>query len=248
MTEIQVDRPVHADTPMDSSVDAARAKVGEAAEEVFAALREVRDATARAVLAVRQAGRAPVTADLAVLRPLLWSRLDPALGALIAGIGFIAAPGLLADAPWYLEWWQENPSGRPVQLLRDLDPSSSAFYDYTNWAWYAGPLSGVEHNICGPYVDYLCTDEYSLTLSVPVTVAGAFIGVAAGDVFVRRFEAAVDPALREIPAPALLTNAEGRVVASNTTRWIPGSAFRGAPGFTAQPIGDLPFALVTADR
>ncbi|GAA0413153.1 hypothetical protein Acor_11300 [Acrocarpospora corrugata] len=242
MTKLQAGRPADV-------VDAALARVGQVAGEVFTTLREVRAATAATVLSVRQAGREPVAADLATLRPLLWNRLDSArLSALIAGIGFIAAPGLLADAAWYLEWWQENPSGRPVQLLRDLDPSSSAFYDYTHWDWYAGPLAGAEHTICGPYVDYLCTDEYSLTFSAPVTVAGAFIGVAAADVFVRRFEAAVDPALREIPAPALLTNAEGRVVASNTARWIAGSAYRGAPGFTKHAIGDLPFTLVAADR
>ncbi|GAA0392159.1 cache domain-containing protein [Microbispora corallina] len=223
------------------------ARVREAAEGVFAALREVRAAT---VASLRPAGgRRPVVADLAALRPLLWSRLDagrvPALPALIAGIGFIAAPGLLADAPWYLEWWQENPAGDPVQLLRDLDPSSSAFYDYTHWDWYTGPLSGAELTVCGPYVDYLCTDEYSLTLSVPVTVEGAFAGVAAADVFVRRFEGAVLPALRGIPAPAFLVNAGGRVVASNTARWTAGSVYRGGEGYTVRPVGELPLSLVT---
>jgi len=172
-------------------------RVGDAIEGVFGTLREVRDASARCV---RRRGRPPVAADLAGLRPLLWDRLNgTGVAALIAGIGFIAAPGLLADAHWYLEWWQENPAGAPLQLLRDLDPSSSAFYDYTHWDWYTGPLSGTESTICGPYVDYLCTDEYSLTLSVPVVLDGAFIGVAAADVFVRRFEGLVLPALREIP-------------------------------------------------
>ncbi|WP_214104412.1 cache domain-containing protein [Acrocarpospora catenulata] len=226
-----------------AQVGTAVARVAQLTDQVYAALREVRDATVTALRDSLGAAPAPVVADLAALRPLLWRRL----GALIAGIGFIAAPGLLADAPWYLEWWQENPSGRPVQLLRDLDPSSSAFYDYTHWDWYTGPQAGVEHTICGPYVDYLCTDEYSLTLSVPVTVSGAFLGVAAADVFVRRFEAAVLPALREIPGPAFLTNAEGRVVASTTARWITGAAYRGAPGFTAHPIRDLPLSLVAAD-
>ncbi|MBB2746192.1 UNVERIFIED_ORG: hypothetical protein FHR35_006055 [Microbispora rosea subsp. rosea] len=240
---------------------AAVARVREAAEGVFEALREVRDA---AVACVLPAGgtRRPVVADLAALRPLLWARLRggalparlpahlPAhLPALIAGIGFIAAPGLLADAPWYLEWWQENPSGDPVQLLRDMDPASSAFYDYTHWDWYAGPSSGAERTICGPYVDYLCTDEYSLTLSVPVLAGGSFAGVAAADVFVRRFEAAVLPALREIPGPAFLVNAEGRVVASNTASRVAGSVYRGGPrdgDHVVRRVGDLPLSLVTA--
>ncbi|GIH59389.1 cache domain-containing protein [Microbispora siamensis] len=231
---------------------AALARVRETAEGVFEALREVRDA---AVACVLPAGgtRRPVVADLAALRPLLWARLRggalPAhLPALIAGIGFIAAPGLLADAPWYLEWWQENPSGDPVQLLRNMDPASSAFYDYTHWDWYAGPFSGAERTICGPYVDYLCTDEYSLTLSVPVPAGGSFAGVAAADVFVRRFEAAVLPALREIPGPAFLVNAEGRVVASNTASWVAGSVYRGGPrdgDHAVRRVGDLPLSLVT---
>ncbi|GAA3807044.1 cache domain-containing protein [Sphaerisporangium flaviroseum] len=209
---------------------------------VFHALREVSTATAQ-ILTARRGGRGPVSGDLAALRPLLSRHL----GALIAGIGFIAAPGLLADAHWYLEWWQDNPGGAPVQLLRDLNPASSAFYDYTHWDWFAGPRSGAERTVCGPYVDYLCTDEYSLTLSVPVVVEGVFIGVAAADVLVRAFERAVTPALRRIPAPAFLVNASGRVVASTTARWLAGSVYRGATGFRAYPCGDLPLRLVAAE-
>ncbi|MCC5575562.1 hypothetical protein IMZ11_07895 [Microtetraspora sp. AC03309] len=215
-------------------------RVRDTAEEIFAALDDIRAATRGRARAVRRGGRRLVSADLAALRPLLFGRL----GAVIAGIGFIAAPGLLADAPWYLEWWQENPTGTPVQLLRDLDPSSSAFYDYTHWDWYTGPESGADRTICGPYVDYLCTDEYSLTLSVPVTLDGVFLGVAAADVFVRRFEAAVVPALRDVPVPAFLVNAQGRVVASNTARWIAGSVYRGAEGFAVRAVPGLPLSLV----
>ncbi|MFC6086667.1 cache domain-containing protein [Sphaerisporangium aureirubrum] len=217
--------------------------VSDTAERVFDALREVRVAAAGLILTARRGGRAPAVADLAALRPLLFGHL----GALVAGIGFIAAPGLLADAPWYLEWWQDTPDGPPAQLLRDLDPTSSAFYDYTHWDWFAGPYSGAERTVCGPYVDYLCTDEYSLTLAVPVLVEGAFIGVAAADVFVRAFETAVIPLLRRIPAPAFLTNASGRVVASTTPKWLSGSIYRGAPGYTAHPCGDLPLRLVAAE-
>lgn len=205
-------------------------------DQVFDALHKVRDTTARL------AGPGVTTADLAELRPLLFGYL----GAIIAGIGFVAAPGLLADAPWYLEWWQDDPAGPPVQLVKDLDPAGSAFYDYTHWDWYAGPASGVERTVCGPFVDYLCTDEYGFTFSVPVLVGGAFIGVAAADVLVRSFETAVTPALREISAPAFMTNGSGRIVVSNTARWLTGSVFRGGPGFTVHPIGDLQLSLVVA--
>ncbi|MGW0807319.1 cache domain-containing protein [Nonomuraea sp. NPDC002799] len=222
------------------AADLAVTRIRDALESVFTLLYDVRDRTA----ALAAGRRTLATADLAALRPALFGHL----GGLVAGIGFIAAPGLLADAPWYLEWWQDDPPGGPVQLLRDLDPASSAFYDYTHWGWYTGPQEGAERTVCGPYVDYLCTDEYSLTLAVPVTVEGGFIGVAAADVLVRRFEGAVVPALRGIPAPAFVINAAGRIVASNTAKWLGGSLFRGETGFAVRPCGDLPLSLVAEAR
>ncbi|MEV0380416.1 cache domain-containing protein [Nonomuraea sp. NPDC050643] len=230
----------HATTPLPPGDPLAQAAacVRESVEGVFTVLDDVRDRTSALI-----AGRRPVRKDLEALRPALFRHL----GGLVAGAGFIAAPGLLADAPWYLEWWQDDPSGTPVQLLRDLDPAGSAFYDYTHWEWYTGPYEGAERTICGPYVDYLCTDEYSLTLSVPVPAGGSFAGVAAADVFVRRFEEAVGPALRGVPVPAFVISAAGRVVASNTAKWIGGSVFRGEEGFTVRPCGELPLSLVSAN-
>jgi hypothetical protein len=204
-------------------------------DQVFEALVEVRDATVG--LADASAGGL-VSTDLAELRPLLLRHL----GGTIAGLGFIATPGLLRDAPWFLEWWQHDPAG-PKHFVTDLNPASSAFYDYTHWDWFSRPQNGVDRSICGPYVDYLCTDEYSLTFSAPVRAGGAFIGVAAADVFVSTFEATIRPALLELPVAAFLTNSAGRVVASNTTKWLTGSLFRGDPTYTAHPVGNLDLTL-----
>ncbi|MCP9971561.1 PDC sensor domain-containing protein [Actinomadura madurae] len=224
------------------AIGAAAAHVRATLDGVFETVTLVRDATARCLEDVRRGGRAPVRADLAELRPLLAAHL----GLLICGIGFIAAPQLLADAAWYLEWWQAGPAGSPVQLLRDLNPESNALYDYTEWEWFTGPESGAERTVCGPYVDYLCSDEYVLTLSAPVLVAGAFAGVAAADVFARTFENEVVPALREIPAPAFVVNAPGRVMASNTASWPPGAVYRGGPGYAARPCSADGVGLVVA--
>ncbi|MFD0478842.1 hypothetical protein ACFQ0B_69670 [Nonomuraea thailandensis] len=54
------------------------------------------------------------------------------------------------------------------------------------------------------------------------------------------------PALREVPVPAFVISAAGRIVASNTAKWIGGSAFRGEAGFGVHPCGGLPLSLVAA--
>ena len=216
------------------------ARVRDTLEDVFAAVAEVRDRTV--AIAAGQPDLA--TSDLAALRPLLHDRLRRHRD-LISGIGFIAEPGLLRDVPAWLEWWQTTRDGDLRPLLLDLDPNTSAYSDYTHWDWFAIPRETGERACAGPYVDYLCSDEYSLTLSVPVLRDGRFLGVAAADVYLRHFEAAVLPLLRRLPGPAALVNARGRVAASTDARHLAGALLKG-PGFGAARLrqcGEIPLAL-----
>ncbi|MEU3346097.1 cache domain-containing protein [Streptomyces sp. NPDC006700] len=206
------------------------ARVGRTLEAVFDAVAGIRAETADLLARVAAGGRAPVSADLAALRPGLHLRL--AREELVSGAGFVAAPGLLADVPAWLEWWQCTARGDVRPLLLDLDPRQSAYSDYTHWDWFALPRDTGLRAVAGPYVDYLCSDEYSLTLSAPVQVAGRFAGVAAADVYLRHFEGAVLPLLRELPGPAHLVNARGRVAASADPAHLAGSLTRG-PDFSA---------------
>lgn len=205
-------------------------QVGEALEAVFAAVDRTRTETAALLAQVAAGDRSPASADLAALRPGLHLRL--AQEQLVSGIGFVAAPGLLTDVPAWLEWWQTTADGDVRPLLPDLDPHSSAYSDYTHWEWFALPRDTGRRAVAGPYVDYLCSDEYSLTLSAPVRVAGSFAGVAAADVYLRHFEARVLPLLRELPGPAHLVNARGRVTASADPARLAGSLTKG-PDFAA---------------
>ncbi|MGA5065442.1 cache domain-containing protein [Streptomyces exfoliatus] len=197
---------------------------------------------------------------LAALRPGLRARL--AAHPLVSGLGFVAAPGLLGDAPGWLEWWQRGPGGAVRPLLLDLDPEHSAYSDYTHWDWYTLPRETGSRAVAGPYVDYLCSDEYGLTLSAPVTLDGRFVGVAAADVYLRHFEAAVLPALQRLPAPARLVNARGRVAASTDPAHLVGSLTKGpdfgavlagpptgrrADGLRLLPCAGTPLVLVTAE-
>jgi hypothetical protein len=204
--------------------------VRDALECVFDAVTETRRDTAALLAAVAHEDRQPATADLAALRPGLHERLGRL--ALMSGAGFIAAPGLLSDAEAWLEWWQTGPGGDVRPLLLDLDPQHSAYSDYTHWEWFALARDTGQRAIAGPYVDYLCSDEYSLTLSAPVTVGGRFTGVAAADVYLPDFEAAVMPVLQRLPGPACLVNSRGRVAVSTYAHHLAGSLLKG-PDFAA---------------
>ncbi|MEV6207741.1 hypothetical protein [Kitasatospora sp. NPDC051914] len=248
-----------ADTPAEATAADVAARVRDTLEVVFEAVAETLADTTAVLTAAADRGTPPTTGDLAALRPGLEHRLGR-LG-LVSGIGFVAAPGLLADVPAWLEWWQSGADGTVRPLLLDLDPGHSAYSDYTHWDWYALPRDTGLRAVAGPYVDYLCSDEYSLTLSAPVTVGGAFAGVAAADVYLSHFEAAVMPVLRELPGPACLVNARGRVAVSTDTRYLAGSLLRG-PDFAAvltgpdgaadhygarlRACGSIPIVLATA--
>ncbi|WP_237331156.1 cache domain-containing protein [Streptomyces mexicanus] len=238
----------------------AAARVGRALEAVFEAVAETRAETAALLARVVADGRRPVTADLAALRPGLHRRL--ARRELVSGIGFVAAPGLLGDVRAWLEWWQSAGEGEVRPLLPDLDPGRSAYADYTHWDWFALPRDTGRRAVAGPYVDYLCSDEYSLTLSEPVVVAGRFAGVAAADVYLRHFEAVALPLLRALPGPAYLVSARGRVAASADPAHLTGSLTRGTDfatvlagaratardGRTLVPCAGVPLVLVLDER
>ncbi|OIJ88961.1 hypothetical protein BIV25_35330 [Streptomyces sp. MUSC 14] len=200
-------------------------QVGGALEAVFDAVAAIRAETDDLLRRAVGEGRRPASADLAALRPGLHRQLTRE--DLVSGAGFVAAPGLLGDVPAWLEWWQSDADGEVRPLHLDLDSGQSAYADYTHWDWFALPRDTGHRAVAGPYVDYLCSDEYSLTLSEPVLVQGRFAGVAAADVYLRHFEEAVLPLLRGLPRPAHLVNARGRVAASADPAHLAGSLTRG---------------------
>lgn len=226
-------------------------------EGVFTGVEEVRELVLARHRHARAEGRHLRSADLATLRPALFERLRRE-DRLIRGTGMVTAPGALADARRWLEWWERSPSGAPRFLEVDLDPDSVDFYDYTAAEWFDVPRRTWHRSIIGPYVDYGGTDEYILTLTVPVASAESFLGVAGADVPAARFEDVVLPLLHGIEAETVLVNEAGRVVASNTARKITGSLLKGfAAGnlrserrtatvteAPAQRCAGLPWALV----
>ncbi len=181
---------------------------------------------------------APAREDLEALRPSIFALLSEEL---VTGAGIVTAPGVLSDAPRWLEWWWTSTRSEPEALRVNLDPAAPEFYDYTVADWYAVPERTRAPRASGPYVDFACTNEYAITLSVPIGTT-EFLGVAAADVLVSSLDARVVPALAALGRPAALTNADGRVIASNSPAVSPGRRIALDPA--AEPAGALPWLLV----
>ncbi len=150
------------------------------------------------------------------------------------GAGFVAAPGLIEDAPWHLAWWlgdlntfgvgSATPSIRRLDAVED--PAAESFRDYTTLEWWRVPNETGRRHITGPYVDYLCTDEYTLTLTEPVYRGLERIGVVGADLYVEDLENVLLPDLRGVGRPTTLVNAHSRVVLSTDVHLPTGALLR----------------------
>ena len=219
--------------------------------QVFGRVGDIGLAAESAARAAHAAGRELRRADFAVLRPLVADVLQEQAG-LVAGAGVVLAPDVAADAPRCIEWWWADAGGRTRQLHVDTDPSSAECYDYTTTEWYREPERTGRAAVAGPYVDFICTREYTFTLAVPVYRAGQFLGVAGADILAGQLERLVLPGLAGVGRVAVLVSGRGRVIASNSASILPGSVLRGRPlpddlaPVAEQGSGLLPWTLLSA--
>lgn len=152
----------------------------------------------------------------------------------VIGAGFVAAPGFIADAEWHLAWWLGDlntfGTGSDAPRIRRLDAvedtADESFRDYTTLEWWRVPLGTGQRHITGPYVDYLCTDDYTLTLTTPVRQGSAMIGVVGADLYVEDVERALLPRLAAVGSSVTLVNSSGRVVVSTDAHLATGSLLR----------------------
>ena len=157
----------------------------------------------------RDPGEPPLRRDVDAAVEPLTSELLGGSDYPLAGGGFVAAHDAVADAPWHMAWWQVR--SKENQLLSSLESMGEA---YSRREWFTVPLETGASHVTGPYVDFICTDEYTVTLTSPVSVGGRIVGVVGADVFVESLEEILLPALRRLHPEASLVNRVGRVVVS----------------------------------
>jgi len=149
----------------------------------------------------------------------------------IYGAGFIAAIELLTDERNHLSWWQGEDARK---LLLAAQSVNKALIDYSELEWFRVPMETGRGHVAGPYVDYLCSDEYTITVAAPVHIAGRFVGVAGLDLLIDSVERQLLPKLAELGDKVTLVNSVGRVVISTDPRHATGDAVRGGS------LADLP--------
>jgi hypothetical protein len=182
----------------------------------------------------------------------------------LAGAGFVAETAVLRDTPYWLEWWTADPevgADSCRRLAADTDPSSVGFRDYTELPWFVTPRETGRMHMTGPYVDYVCTDQHTLTVTTPVVVGGAFFGVTGVDVLAATVERLLEPELDAAAGTVVVVNRVGRVVASSDPGHVAGDLVRGLPddawftgrrrggneeAWSSLPCGDLPLAVLAA--
>ena len=125
----------------------------------------------------------------------------------IYGAGYCGSEALVA-AGNPLAWWQgEN----KTQLASSAFGPGQVEVDIRRLEWYRVPAQTGNSHIAGPFVDYLCSNEITLTLSKPLFIADVFMGVACLDVLLETVERHFLPELQK-HADLALINESGRVV------------------------------------
>lgn len=193
--------------------------------EVFDGILATVDAW-RVLLEQRLADASTATAEQ--LDPFVETFAVPAVtaGGLITGAGFVCAPGLLSDAAWHLAWWLAAPPNGARRLATVDDPASDQFRDYTALEWWRVPERTRQRHLTGPYVDYVCTDDYTVTITMPVTSGGRLLGMVGIDALVDRLDGELRHLLRAGGAETAVVNASARVVTATQSHLEPGSLLR----------------------
>ncbi len=156
----------------------------------------------------------------------------------VVGAGFVARPGSLADRELFLAWWQ----GEEQTLLAERGvPLGNHVFDYTRHEWFQTPLATGERHVTGPYVDYVCTDEYVLTATVPVHVGGQMAGVAGADTRLETFEELMRDALT---GDVVLINGHDRCVVAADPLLRSGQKVDTSAYAVGQPVPGLPFRVL----
>ncbi|MFI5429407.1 cache domain-containing protein [Aeromicrobium sp. UC242_57] len=121
-------------------------------------------------------------------------------------------------------------------------PDTGEPLDYTRHPWFRTPERTGQPHVTGPYVDFVCTDQYVMTATTPVVSRGQMVGVVGADTLVETLERLLLPTLRS--AGATVVNDDGRAVASADPHIATGSLVRLGDHDEVVACSRLPLSVV----
>lgn len=159
------------------------------------------------------------------------------------GAGFCATEAIVSEGN-PLAWWQ-GPE-RTLLASSTFGPGQAAI-DLQRLEWYRVPAETGERHVAGPFVDYLCSNEITLTNSLPVMLDGEFAGVMCADVLVATIEDFLLPRIERFGGAALV-NTNGRVVFSADPQFETGDRFTAALDAATGELRDDPRHLTRSSK
>lgn len=198
------------------------------AEEVAAHIEPIYapiDALGEKVVACRRTRGRLREQDLSPVAAMVRAKLPEQ--RMYAGFGYVADSGIVeSEASDFMLWWQVRGSGAS-RLRLNLDPSAPDPYDYQSMPWFRTARDERRRVAHGPYVDYSGSELFTLTLAAPVLDGDDFLGITGADLNFLELERQLVGVLRCAGTDACVVNDEGRVIATNTARWVVSSLIRG---------------------
>ena len=190
-------------------------------------------------------GRRPSVQELRTIQPEC-TALVVSTNSLLEGAGFNAAEGTVEGLPHVALTWASDGSGGVRDASPITDRSIVFHYEYEELDWFVGASEG-RPSIGGPTVDYGGSNDYTLTLALPVLVSDRFVGAVSGDVALRTLERRLSESLPRDDAPVVLTTGEMRVVLSSEPTLAAGSLMRSITGWVSVPCPDTNWLVLYRD-
>lgn len=232
-------------TGLDNVLHATAQAINLRLESVFAGLVQLADVSA-SILGKPGVQRSALEA----LKPVV-DRVVAGQEGLVDSAGISVLPGMLADAEACHQWWTLV-KGKLVFIPHNLNPASINYYDYTDMTWFERPLASGGPELIGPYIDFGGADMKVVTASLPVMQGTRALAVAGADLSMESIEHIFLKNLGRRQEDIALVTVTGKVVASNSARFAPGTRFEaGSSSKVSVPVlvaglNNAPWQLVAA--
>ena len=159
------------------------------------------------------------------LKPVV-DKVIAGLDGLVDSAGVSVVPGVLADADSWHQWWSLV-KGKLVFIPHNLNPASIKYYDYTNMTWFERPAASGGPELTGPYIDFGGADVKVVTASRPVLRGNETVAVAGADLSLEQIQRSFLLGLGRRDEHIALITETGKIVASNSARFAPGTRYEG---------------------